>query len=257
MLLPTPCKAQGFLLVLLMAAVAHGQNATNGAFALRAQQAFTRAQKEFDAHPDVATNAWQLGRVTYDWADLATNAQQRADVAQIGIDACRQLLARDPNNAPAHYYLARDYGQLAIAEAPSMAAYKLIRDIEREFKSAAELDERMDHAGPLRCLGLLYRDAPGWPISIGSKRKAGEYLQRAAATAPDYPENQLNLVESNIQWHQADDAKTAWLHLARTWPAAQTNFSGPAWKPDWDDWNSRRIAAKEDFQKTFKQSLEP
>ena len=93
-----------------MAAVAHGQNATNGALALRAQQAFTRAQKEFDAHPDVATNAWQLGRVTYDWADLATNAQQRADVAQIGIDACRQLLARDPTKAPAHYYLARDYG---------------------------------------------------------------------------------------------------------------------------------------------------
>ena len=143
-----------------------------------------------------------------------------------------------------------------------MAAYKLIRDIEREFKSAAELDERMDHAGPLRCLGLLYRDAPGWPISIGSKRKAGEYLQRAAATAPDYPENQLNLVESNIQWHQADDAKTAWLlRLARTWPAAQTNFSGPARKPDWDDWNGKPAdcgqLVKIFVKKTFKQSLEP
>ncbi len=76
----------------------------------------------------------------------------------------------------------------------------MVREMEREFKTADDLDEHFDYAGPERCLGLLYRDAPGWPISIGSRHKAREWLEQAVKLAPDYPENQLNLVESYWQW---------------------------------------------------------
>jgi hypothetical protein len=253
----TPWWVQGFALFLLAATAAHAQQATNSVFASRAGQAFVRAEKEFAAHPDIATNAWLLGRATYDWAEFATNAEQRAEVAQVGITACRHLLAHDPNSAPGHYYLGMDYGELAEAEAPSIAAYKLIRDIEWEFKFAENLDEQVDHAGPVRCLGLLYRDAPGWPISIGSKHKAREYLERAAAIAPDYPENQMNLLESYIRWRQPAEAQIAWQKLALLWPAAKTNLAGTVWEADWDDWTTRKAAAKADFQKSFKQNLEP
>jgi hypothetical protein len=255
--LPTPIRLQGCAAFLLAAATALAQPATNGIFAVRAQQAFTRAQAEFAAHPGEATNALALGRTSYDLAELATNNEQRATVSQAGIAACHQLLLREPKSAPAHYYLAMDCGELAEAEAPSMAAYRLIHDIEREFKTAAELDERFDQAGPARCLGLLYRDAPGWPISIGSKHKAHEYLDHAAALAPDFPENQINLVESQILWHQAAEAETAWRKLATLWPAARTNFTGVAWESSWDDWTKRRAAAKADFQKAFKRPPEP
>ncbi len=78
----------------------------------------------------------------------------------------------NPNSAPAHYYLAMNLGQLARTE--FLGALKLVREMEREFKTAAELDAQFDFAGPERSLGLLYRDAPGWPVSIGSKRKARE-----------------------------------------------------------------------------------
>ena len=255
--LSTPSRAQGFALFALSALTAWGQPATNAAFAARAEQAFAHAQREFAARPGAADAACHLGRASYDWAEFATNAEQRATVAQAGIAACRQLLAREPKSAPAHYYLAMDYGELAQAEAPSMAAYKLIREIEREFKAAADLDERLDFAGPPRCLGLLYRDAPGWPISIGSKRKAREWLDHAAALAPDFPENQMNLVESHVQWHQEAEAEKAWQKLAAIWPAAHTNLAGVAWEQSWDDWTTRRAAAKTDFQKAFKRVLEP
>jgi len=253
----TPGRATGFALFLLAGLTATAQSAAPGVFARRAAQEFGRAQLAFAARPGPATNAWQLGRASYDWSEFATNAEQRAAIAQVGIAACRHLLARDAKSAPAHYYLAMDYGALAEAEAPSMAAYKLIREIEHEFSTAAELDERLDFAGPVRCLGLLYRDAPGWPVSIGSKRKAREYLERAAALAPDCPENHLNLVESHIRWRQAPEAQAAWRKLAALWPAARTNLSGPAWEPSWADWSARRTAAKSDFQKTFNHPLEP
>ncbi len=253
----TPTRAQGFALVALAAATALGQPAVTATFAARAEQAFARAQREFAAHPGEADAAWHLGRASYDWADFATNAEHRAAVAQAGIAACRQLLARDPQSAPGHYYLAMDYGELAIAEAPSLAAYKLIGEIEHEFKAAADLDERLDFAGAPRGLGLLYRDSPGWPVSIGSKRKAREWLDHAAALAPDFPENQMNLLESHVRWHQEAEAEKAWQTLAALWPAARTNLAGVAWEQCWDDWTTRRAAAKTGFEKAFKRAPEP
>lgn len=249
--------ARGFTILLLAAATVSGPAAINTGVAVRAGQAFAEAREAYNANPDEATNAWNLGRASFDVADLATNSEQRATVARTGIAACRHLLAHDPKSAAAHYYLAMDEGELAEAEGPSMAAYKLIRDIEHEFKLAAEFDERVDFAGPIRCLGLLYRDAPGWPVSIGSKRKAREYLEKAAALAPEYPENQLNLLESQIRWRQASEAAAAWQRLASVWPAARARLSGPGWEPSWEDWTNRRAAAKSDFEKIFKQPLEP
>jgi hypothetical protein len=242
---------------MMVAIPALSQAATNGIFAVRAELAFAHAKADFASHPDDAKAAWQLGRASYDWAEFATNTDQRAAAAQAGIAACKQLVARDPKSAPGHYYLAMDYGELAEAEEPSLAAYKLIREIEREFKTAAELDERFDFAGPPRCLGLLYRDAPGWPISIGSKHKAREYLEHAAALAPDFPENQMNLVESFVHWNQRDEAEASWHKLASIWPTAKTNLTGVAWEQSWDDWTRRRAVVRADFQKSFKYALEP
>jgi tetratricopeptide (TPR) repeat protein len=254
MSLQTPFQAQGFALLLLLALAvrAPGQPATNKVFAARAETEFHQAQNRFATHPGEAAAAWQFGRASFDWAEFATNETRRAEVAQAGIAACRQLLARDPKSAPGHYYLAMDCGQLAKAEAPSMAAYRLVKEIEREFKAAVELDEAFDFAGPPRCLGLLYRDAPGWPVSIGSRHKAREFLERAAALAPDFPENQLNLAESQVRWHQPAEAEKALKKLDAIWPAAQTNFVGEAWEQNWDEWMARRAAVKAEFQKNFK-----
>ena len=245
------------MIFVLAATTALGQPATNTTFATRAEQAFAQAQQTFAAHPGEAEAAWRLGRASYDWAEFATNATQRAAVAQTGISACRQLLAHDPTSAPGHYYLAMDYGELAQAEAPSLAAYLVIRDIEREFKAAAALDQRLDFAGAPRGLGLLYRDAPGWPISIGDKGKAREFLEHAAALAPDYPENQLNLVESHVKWREAAKAETAWQKLAAIWPTARTNLTGVVWEPCWEDWTTRRAAVKTEFQKAFGRAPQP
>jgi hypothetical protein len=221
----------------------------------RAEQAFLQAQADWTARQDDAVLACSLGRTAYDWAEFATNSEQRADIARVGISACQRLIERDAHSALGHYYLGMDYGELAAAEAPSLAAYKLIREIEREFKTAADLDERVDYAGPLRCLGLLYRDAPGWPVSIGNRSKARDMLDRAAAIAPDYPGNQMNLVESHVKWRHDAEAEQAWRKMQALWPVARTNFAGVSWEADWSDWTYRRDVVKGDYHKAFKRDL--
>jgi hypothetical protein len=236
---------------LLLAAVAGvlGQVSPHDLFAARAKKAFDLARKNYLADTNATAAARQLARASFDLADLATNETQRGETARWGIAACHAWLAREPQAAPGHYYLAMNLGELAQAEAPSIAAYKLVHEVEREFKLAADLDVRFDHAGPARTLGELYFQAPGWPLSVGNKHKAREWLERAVALAPEFPENHLNLAEAQLKWHLHEAFETTMKNLEATWPAARTNFVGEDWEQSWLDWNTRRTALKAEVQK--------
>ena len=100
-------------------------SATNRIFAIRAEKALLLAQQNYQAATNSTTNALALAQACFTLAELATNDTQRAQVSRRGIEVCRQWLARAPNSAPGHYYLAMNLGQLAKAEAPSVAAYRL------------------------------------------------------------------------------------------------------------------------------------
>ena len=211
-----------------------------GIFAERAAAEFHKTQSQYEKS-DTAANAIPFARACFDFADFATNRQERSTIANLGISACRQVIASDPKSTAAHYYLGMNLGQLARAE--FLGALRIVREMEREFKAAAQLDPNFDYAGPERCLGLLYRDAPGWPASIGSKRKAKTYLEEAARLAPGYPENRLNLVEADLKWHDSGAAEKELDALNALWPRAQREFTGEKWEREWADWSTRRDAA--------------
>jgi tetratricopeptide (TPR) repeat protein len=234
----TKCKLAAAIFFLFAAAILFADDAPNKKFAARDEAAFQRTQTQFQADPENPTNAWRFAAACYDFADFATNDTQRAAIALQGIAACRQLIARDPKSAPAHYYLGMNLGQLARTEL--LGALSLVKEMEREFKTAEALDEHFDHAGTAHNLGLLYRDAPGWPASIGNKRKARDWLEHAVKLDPDYPENHLTLAESYLQWDDADRAKLELNALDSVWSKAQTNFAGAAWEQSWDAWSTRR-----------------
>jgi tetratricopeptide (TPR) repeat protein len=211
-------------------------------FALRAAVEYQLAQAQFQAATNDSPTAWQFARACYNLAEFATNDENRASLAIQGIGACRQLLKEQPKSGAGHYWLGMNLGELARTEL--LGALALVREMEGEFKIAWSLDTTVDHAGAARSLGLLYREAPGWPASIGSKRKAKEWLERAALTAPDFPENWLVLTESYLEWDEPDTARQKLEQLVNNWPAAQTNLTGVAWEADWADWNARRAAAQ-------------
>ena len=228
----------------------------NTIFAGRAGAEYHRAQTQFQSNTNDPAAAWQFARACYDFNDFVMNNAGCATLANQGIAACRQLLACESNSAPVHYYLAIELGQLADTKR-NLAAFKMVREMEREFKTAGDLDEHFDYAGPARCLGLLYRDAPGWPVSIGSRHKAREWLEQAVKLAPDYPENRLNLVESYWQWKDREAAGNELKTLDALWPSAQTNFTGEAWERSWDDWSTRREVARKKLEETAAPAKSP
>jgi hypothetical protein len=234
-------------ILILTAGIILANEAQWKASAAFAGSEFQRAQTRFQSDTKNPTNAWQFARAAFDFAEFSTNDTQRADLARQGIAACRALVARDPKIAAGHYYLAMNLGQLARTE--FLGALRLVREMEREFQTAAALDARLDHAGPERNLGLLYREAPGWPVSIGSKRKSRPFSEQAVQLTPDYPENHLNLIESYLKWDEPVAAKKELHALDVIWPAARTNLTGEKWAHSWDNWSMRRDAAHQQLDK--------
>ena len=228
----------GLLAMILTAAA---DNVPDRDFAHRAEVAFDQAQARYRSQMDNPVVAWEFARACYDWADFATNKAQRAAIAKEGIAACQQSLVFT-NSAAAHYYMAMNMGQLAQSEA--LGALKLVREMEHEFMTTASMDPKADFGGADRGLGLLYRDAPGWPVSIGNRSRARKFLESAVSLAPNYPENILNLAESYLKWGDETDARQELAALDVLWPSAQKDLDGPHWDSSWDDWTRRRDALR-------------
>lgn len=232
-------RVTGVLALALLAPRAFAADSTPTAFtnaAARAERLYQEAVAAFERAPSNVTAGWQLGRACFDRAEFARDDTERADIARRGIAACRAVLALDTNLAAVPYYLGMNLGQLARTK--SLGALRLVTEMEALFERARQLDECFDHAGPDRNLGLLYLEAPGWPVSLGHRGKARKHLTRAAELASDYPENWLNLLEARRRWgepHLDADLK----RLAEMLPNARLRFTGEDWAAAWADWDRR------------------
>jgi hypothetical protein len=211
-------------------------------YAARTQKAFEDAKARYLADTNNVKLAIAFASAAFDSGDAAADDSKREDYAHDGMAVANHLLDQDAKSAAGHYYLAMNEGQWAKADAPSLTSYRLVKEMEKEFKLANTYDETFDYAGPARCLGELYRDAPGWPLSIGSKKRAREYLEKASKIAPNYPENRLNLAESYLKWKDLDAARKELSGLDAIWSKAKTQLSDPYWDQPWEEWAARRAA---------------
>lgn len=185
--------------------------------------------------PSNATSAWQFAEATFEWAEYATNDTQRASLAEEGIAAAQYAIEHAPRIAAGYFYLAMNKGQLARTR--TLGALPLVKEMEKAFLRAIELDPWFDHAAPHRSLGMLYLDAPGWPASIGSKSKARKHLERAVALAPGYPTNHLTLMDAYLRWGEKSAFRTALIRHRRLLPEAREKLNGEKWQNSWRTWD--------------------
>lgn len=238
------------LVAILFVAAGIGLAAAELSPAEQAEQEFAAARVRYDAEKTNAMTAVAFARAAFDWAEFAVNDRQREAIAEQGIEAARQAVRLKPTHGPAHFYLALNLGQLARTK--RLSALGLIEEMEAELLKAIKLDANFDYAGPDRTIGLLYLQAPGWPISVGNRAKAERHLSRAVELAPEYPENQLALTDAWLRWKNVAAARRQAKALAEIWPKAREMFKGPEWADEWKDWNQER----EEIQKRIAQEKE-
>ena len=226
---------------LFLAAIGLVRAETNS-FAGQAEKIFSAARLAAQKNPTNTIALVHLARATFNWAEYARHDDQREEIALQGIAAARSVTNREPTNAAALYWLGMDLGQLARTK--TLGALKLVREIEELFHRARKLDPHTDHAGPDRSLGRLYRDAPGWPTSIGSRKKAREHLEQAVELHPEFPENQLELLESFAAWGERKDFDRQFTITEKIIAEARLDFTGAQWDGHWADWNQRLAKMK-------------
>ena len=216
--------------------------ADTNTFAARAARAFHDAEKLADARPVSVSALVQLSHAAFDAAEFTRSDDEREKFATRGIEAARKAIEREPTNAAAHYWLGMDLGQLARTR--TLGALKLVREMESEFQRARDLDAHFDYAGADRSLGYLYRDAPGWPTSVGNKKKAREHFEQAVKLHPEFPDNQLGLVESFEKWSDRQNFEKQLKVAERVMAEAEKKFTGPTWEASRADWKKRLAELK-------------
>ncbi|MEN9573421.1 MAG: hypothetical protein RL514_1276 [Verrucomicrobiota bacterium] len=206
-------------------------------FAESAQLKLLGARKRFQADTNNVVAGWALGQACFWRGEFATDSESRKALANEGLAVCRPLTLRAPTVPEGHYYLALNLGQLARTK--WLEALGIVKELERGLQLASGMNPRLDHAGPDRCLGQLYRDAPGWPISLGNKSKARTHLLRAVELAPEFPENHLELLETWLVWKEKKTLQRDLDALAALLPKARLQFTGEEWAAHRDDWERR------------------
>ena len=199
-----------------------------------------RAQERYRSTPVTLSRleAWMKACVDAAWA--ATNRTEKARCAEAAIAASRGQEDRFRDAAALHYYRGLSLGILASTR--GLSALRLVSQMETELIEARRLDAGYNHAGPDRCLGNLYSDAPGWPISVGGRSKARRALEAAVELAPGYPENHLALAEALVKWGENRKAAEALKALDALWNAAQREFPESEYAAEWAEWRARRQA---------------
>jgi hypothetical protein len=129
---------------------------------------------------DAAKEAYRAGQV-------ARTTEERRAHHQRGLALARQALARDPDDAAGLLWYAANLGAEALLRG-KLRALPVVGDIERTLLQLERVHPDYDGAAAARSLGRLYHQAPPI-ISVGSSRKAADYLGRALARAPDHPGN--------------------------------------------------------------------
>ena len=230
-----------------IASIVQMEAATNAlpSLADRAESELQLRLQQHQANPTNAEFACQFARASFFRAEFPSNTAHRVALAKAGIKACRDLLARETNSAPAHYYLGMNLGQLARTK--SLGALPIVDEMEKEFLAARALDELLDYAGPDRWLGVLYLEAPSF-ASVGDRKKADTHLRRALKLAPDYPENRINLVEASLRWGELKNARSELATLEAGLDAARKKFSGEAWEAKWVGWERRLKRVRDKLQ---------
>lgn len=217
----------------------------------RAQGIYLQARENFEANVQNDEAAWRFARACFERGEMSTNNTEKVAYGKEGIAAARKAIELNPQNASAHYFLGMNLGQ--VARVKRMSALGLVDEMEVEFLKASELDEKVDFAGPARCVGVLYRDAPGWPISIGSRSKAMKYLERAMEVCPEYPENHICLLETYLRWSEEKKVMQLLEKTRKLWPDAKKKLVGDRWQSSWEAWDKRLNVIESKIQKKFQE----
>jgi hypothetical protein len=177
-----------FCLFALLAAGLYAQEELWGdrTTAAKVEKAYQWFKAQHRSSPSYAA-AWKFARAAHYFASQnipEKDADARKLVFEEGKLAAQKARELEPGGVEGHYYFGICLGSWAEANGV-LASLFAVNDLLAAMESAARIDERFEKASPLMTRARLYQKAPGWPLSIGDKKRSDADYRRVIELAPD------------------------------------------------------------------------
>lgn len=157
------------------------QTAYNGrADSAKAQAAISTWEAVLKIDPVNFEALWKLARA-HRWLGDHSPEDQKLEIYTKGKDYGERAVKANLNEVQGHYWYAACLGKFAETKGV-FKSLMLVKPIRDEMETILNLDP--GHAGAHYILGVLYRKAPGRPLSIGNKKKALHHAKKARELDP-------------------------------------------------------------------------
>jgi len=183
-------------------------------------------QPEYGESKNSYEAQWRLARANANLSEPDSDLRMTAVPA--GLTAAKKAVELSPDRVEGHYYLAQLIGYSALLQKGETK--QLIQQMVAEGETAARIDEKFDHGGPVRMLGALFARAPKEPVSVGDPEKAVQFMKRAVAADGDYPLNHIYLAEAYIADERFQEAESELGTARKLLSDSRWERQQPSWK---------------------------
>jgi tetratricopeptide (TPR) repeat protein len=146
---------------------------------------------------------WRLARACWWLGDHVPKSECLAVYDQ-GKAAADRAVALDPGRVEGHYWLGVCLGRTG-EERGILNSLFMVDPIAKAMEACLAIDPKYGRAQHV--LGVLYRKAPGWPLSRGDMNRSLEYARSASANASEAVITHVGLAETLIALGRKDEAR--------------------------------------------------
>lgn len=173
------------------------------------QQSVSKAvalyQQRLTNHPTDFQALWRLARCYWWMGDHAEEGKRIALFDQ-GKALAEKAQQAAPDKSEGYYWAGVCLGRAA-EERGVMNSLFAVDGIAKSMEKAIAIDPKDGTAQHV--LGVLYRKAPGWPLSRGDMKKSLAFAQQAVANRPDVVLHYIGLAETLAAMGKKAEAKDA------------------------------------------------
>ncbi len=162
------------------------------------EEAIDMLHEHLEANPDDGDALWVMAKAHLYLGDRVE--EDPLDIYKAGQGYAERAVEILPQSPHAHYWLASLMGRVGQTQGV-LNSLAMVRPVQELLEKTLELDE--EYADAYFVLSMLYQEAPGWPLSIGSRSKSLENAEKAVELDPDDLDFQLQLAEAHI--HNRND----------------------------------------------------
>ena len=170
-------------------------------------------EKMLSADPKNYDACWKTARSCKFLGDKYPS-DSRAAILEKGEKFSRRAIEISFDKVEGHFWLGVCLGRIG-EERGVLNSLFLVGPIKDEMEKCLSVDPT--YAGAHHVLGVLYRKAPGWPLSSGDMDKAQEHALLAVKYLPSSTLNHLGLAEVYIARDKNKEAKEQ-LNIVLTLP---------------------------------------